>query len=76
MQPTIIDIIHRITHDKRQRGIPPAVATREEILAAMKHEVSGQLRNLYQQGAIDYIETLNSYAVKLKTQPTENAKEK
>lgn len=45
-------------------------------MAAMKHEVSGQLRNLYQQGAIDYIETLNSYAVKLKTRPTENAKEK
>lgn len=74
MQETIIETIRRITADKRQRGIFPAVATRAEIMAEVQKEVSATLRTLYKQGIIDYIETVNSYAVKLKH--TTNAKEK
>lgn len=76
MQQSIIDTIRRITHDKQQRGITPAVATRAEIMAEVQEEVAETLRLLYRQGAIDYIETLNSYAVKLKHTHTTNAKEK
>ncbi len=76
MRETIIDTIRRSTADKRQRGIFPAVATRAEIMTEVQKEVSGHLHRLYKQGIIDYIETVNSYAVKLKrTHPT-NAKEK
>lgn len=76
MQEIIIETIRRITADKQQRGIFPAVATRAEIMASVQKEVSGALRALYKQGIIDYIETVNNYAVKLKhTHPT-NAKEK
>lgn len=76
MQQSIIDTIRRITRDKQQRGITPAVATRVEIMAEVQEEVAETLRLLYRQGTIDYIETLNSYAVKLKHTHTTNAKEK
>ena len=76
MQETIIDTIRRITADKHRRGITPAVATRAEIMAEVQKEVSATLRTLYKQGIIDYIETVNSYAVKLKHTHTTNAKEK
>ncbi len=76
MQEIIIETIRRITADKQQRGIFPAVATRAEIMASVQKEVAATLRALYKQGIIDYIETVNNYAVKLKhTHPT-NAKEK
>ena len=67
MQETIIDTIRRITADKRQRGIFPAVATRAEIMAEVQKEVSGELRRLYKQGIIDYTETLNSCAFRLRS---------
>lgn len=73
MQPTIIDIIHRITHDKRQRGITPAVATREEIKTEVQEEVAETLRLLYRQGIIDYIETVNSYAFLLNNNPVKQS---
>ena len=76
MREAIIETIRRITADKRQRGIFPAVATRAEIMAEVQKEVSATLRTLYKQGIIDYIETLNSNAVKLKHTHTTNAKEK
>ena len=72
MRETIIETIRRITADKRPRGIFPAVATRAEV----QKEVSATLRTLYKQGIIDYIETVNSYAGKLKHTHTTNAKEK
>lgn len=49
---------------------------RAEIMAEVQKEVSATLRTLYKQGIIDYIETVNSYAVKLKHTHTTNAKEK
>lgn len=67
MRETIIDTIRRITADKRQRGIFPAVATRAEIMAEVQKEVSGELRRLYKQGIIDYTETLNSCAFRLRS---------
>lgn len=67
MRETIIDTIHRITADKRQRGIFPAVATRAEIMAEVQKEVSGELSRLYKQGIIDYTETLNSCAFRLRS---------
>ena len=67
MRETIIDTIHRITADKRQRGIFPAVATRAEIMAEVQKEVSATLRTLYKQGIIDYTETLNSCAFRLRS---------
>ena len=67
MQETIIETIRRITADKRQRGIFPAVATRAEIMAEVQKEVSGELRRLYKQGIIDYTETLNSCAFRLRS---------
>lgn len=69
MQETIIETIRRITADKRQRGIFPAVATRAEIMAEVQKEVSGELSRLYKQGIIDYTETLNSCAFRLKQDP-------
>ena len=69
MRETIIDTIRRITADKRQRGIFLAVATRAEIMAEVQKEVSATLRTLYKQGIIDYTETLNSYAFRLKQDP-------
>lgn len=67
MQETIIETIRRITADKRQRGIFPAVATRAEIMAEVQKEVSATLRTLYKQGIIDYTETLNSCAFRLRS---------
>lgn len=67
MQETIIDTIRRITADKRQRGIFPAVATRAEIMAEVQKKVSGELSRLYKQGIIDYTETLNSCAFRLRS---------
>lgn len=67
MQETIIETIRRITADKRQRGIFPAVATRAEIMTEVQKEVSGELRRLYKQGIIDYTETLNSCAFRLRS---------
>nr|DAW60333.1 MAG TPA: hypothetical protein [Caudoviricetes sp.] len=67
MRETIIETIRRITADKRQRGIFPAVATRAEIMAEVQKEVSGELRRLYKQGIIDYTETLNSCAFRLRS---------
>lgn len=67
MRETIIDTIHRITADKRQRGIFPAVATRAEIMAEVQKEVSATLMTLYKQGIIDYTETLNSCAFRLRS---------
>ena len=67
MRETIIETIHRITADKRQRGIFPAVATRAEIMAEVQKEVSGELSRLYKQGIIDYTETLNSCAFRLRS---------
>ena len=67
MRETIIDTIRRITADKRQRGIFPAVATRAEIMAEVQKEVSGELSRLYKQGIIDYTETLNSCAFRLRS---------
>lgn len=66
MQEIIIETIRRITADKQQRGIFPAVATRAEITTSVQKEVAATLRALYKQGIIDYIETVNNYAVKLK----------
>lgn len=60
-------IIESITADKRQRGIFPAVATRAEIMAEVQKEVSGELSRLYKQGIIDYTETLNSCAFRLRS---------
>ena len=45
-------------------------------MAEVQKEVSATLMTLYKQGIIDYIETVNSYAVKLKHTHTTNAKEK
>lgn len=67
MRETIIDTIRRITADKRQRGIFPAVATRAEIMAEVQKEVSATLMTLYKQGIIDYTETLNSCAFRLRS---------
>ncbi len=67
MRETIIETIRRITADKRKRGIFPAVATRAEIMAEVQKEVSGELRRLYKQGIIDYTETLNSCAFRLRS---------
>ena len=67
MRETIIDTIRRITADKRQRGIFPAVATRAEIMAEVQKKVSGELSRLYKQGIIDYTETLNSCAFRLRS---------
>nr|DAW48428.1 MAG TPA: hypothetical protein [Caudoviricetes sp.] len=67
MQETIIETIRRITADKRQRGIFPAVATRAEIMAEVQKKVSGELSRLYKQGIIDYTETLNSCAFRLRS---------
>lgn len=67
MRETIIETIRRITADKRQRGIFPAVATRAEIMAEVQKEVSGELSRLYKQGIIDYTETLNSCAFRLRS---------
>lgn len=69
MQETIIETIRRITADKQQRGIFPAVATRAEIMASAQKEVAATLRTLYKQGIIDYTETLNSCAFRLKQDP-------
>lgn len=69
MQEIIIETIRRITADKQQRGIFPAVATRAEITTSVQKEVSGALRSLYKQGIIDYTETLNSCAFRLKQDP-------
>lgn len=73
MQQSIIDTIRRITRDKQQRGITPAVATRVEIMAEVQEEVSETLRLLYRQGTIDYIETLNSYAFRLSNNPVKQS---
>ncbi len=67
MRETIIETIRRITADKRQRGIFPAVATRAEIMAEVQKEVSGHLSRLYKQGIIDYTETLNSCTFRLRS---------
>lgn len=67
MQETIIETIRRITADKRQRGIFPAVATRAETMAEVQKKVSGELSRLYKQGIIDYTETLNSCAFRLRS---------
>lgn len=67
MRETIIETIRRITADKRQRGIFPAVATCAEIMTEVQKEVSGHLRRLYKQGIIDYTETLNSCAFRLRS---------
>ncbi len=67
MRETIIETIRRITADKRQRGIFPAVATRAEIMAEVQKEVSGHLSQLYKQGIINYTETLNSCAFRLRS---------
>lgn len=67
MRETIIETIRRITADKRQRGIFPAVATRAEIMAEVQKEVSGELSRLYKQGIIDYTETLNSCTFRLRS---------
>lgn len=67
MRETIIETIRRITADKRQQGIFPAVATRAEIMAEVQKEVSGELSRLYKQGIIDYTETLNSCAFRLRS---------
>lgn len=67
MRETIIETIRRITADKRQRGIFPAVATHAEIMAEVQKEVSGELSRLYKQGIIDYTETLNSCAFRLRS---------
>lgn len=73
MRETIIETIRRITHDKQQRGITPAVATRAEIMAEVQEEVAETLRLLYRQGIIDYIETVNSYAFRLNNNPVKQS---
>ena len=50
MRETIIETIRRITADKRQRGIFPAVATRAEIMA----EVQGKI-DLFGNAGARYI---------------------
>lgn len=63
----LVDIIKTIEERKRSLGISPTHAVLNEIVAEIDKRIKPELRQLCQDGKLDWCETLNSYAFSIKT---------
>ena len=62
----LVEIIASIEADNESRGVAPSHAMLTEIIAEVDKRIRPELRQLCQDGKLDWCETLNSYAFSIK----------
>ena len=63
----LVDVVKTIEERKKSQNISPTHAMFSEIAAEVGNMVKPELRQLCQDGKLDWCETLNSYAFSIKT---------